>query len=930
VHSDIWGPYRIPALNGAAYFITFTDDYSRKTWVYVVSTKDQLRTVFIEFRARVELETGLRVKIIRCDNGSEYKGLDNMFRTFYGVQFEFTTAYTPWQNAVSERLNRALVQAARAMMAHAGLPPELWAEAVMAASYIRNRTPVGPEGMTPEEAYSGKKPSVEHLRAWGCAVYHTVAPEQNNKDKLAPNGLRTALVGYMPTSKQYRLYDPKRKRIIISTSPRFVEGQRLHLPGIEAESTETVGFDPMEAGPQTGPSPKSSRQTTRQPPVAARSDQTSEADASGSYADLAPDQTPSSPGQTPPVLEQGHTGEDTDAAVSVNALARDTNQEAYRTPPASTSPEDGGRNCHSQARTALRRAVSPLEEEDEDDPGRQLLAEAELAIEEPAVRRSGRERRAPNRFEGALYAAIEKIPIPRDFKEALGDPSYGADWAQAAQEELAQLQSLGTWELSELPKGKRLLGCRWVFNVKYTPTGLVDRFKARLVAQGFSQVPGDDFLETFSPTIRAESLRLLLAIGAYEDLEIRQVDVVSAYPRSDLHAEIYMRPPEGLDCPKGSALRIQKSLYGLKQSGREWYIEACKGLKGLGLEPLFADPSVFATTDRKLLVGLYVDDMLILAKDPAVVNRAVAFIQGRWQIKDLGDVGQILGIRVTRDRKRRLLFLDQGAYIDQLVKRFGLEKAKPFPTPAADRTALLRSDGTEQQADQHLYQQGVGSLAWLAVCTRPDVAYVWGQLSQSCATPTVRNWNGVLHAIRYVKGTRDLRLVFGGIGGDLSPQLHGYCDADYAGDHTDRHSVSGHLFILNKGLVSWSSAKQRCVATSTTEAEYIALCDAAKQSQWLRMLLLELQREALVGKDRAVQLFGDNQACLAIAEDPMAHKRTKHIDVRYHYTRQLIAFGKVRVAYVPTADMLADVLTKPLPLPAFKRCTRDFLVPPAK
>ena len=178
-----------------------------------------------------------------------------------------------------------------------------------------------------------------------------------------------------------------------------------------------------------------------------------------------------------------------------------------------------------------------------------------------------------------------------------------------------------------------------------------------------------------------------------------------------------------------------------------------------------------------------------------------------------------------------------------------------------------------------------------------------------------------------MKGTRDLRLVFGGIGGDLSPQLHGYCDADYAGDHTDRHSVSGHLFILNKGLVSWNSAKQRCVATSTTEAEYIALCDAAKQSQWLRMLLLELRREDLVGKDRAIQLFGDNQACLAIAEDPMAHKRTKHIDVRYHYTRQLIAFGKVRVSYVPTGDMLADVLTKPLPLPAFKRCIRDFLVP---
>jgi hypothetical protein len=184
------------------------------------------------------------------------------------------------------------------------------------------------------------------------------------------------------------------------------------------------------------------------------------------------------------------------------------------------------------------------------------------------------------------------------------------------------------------------------------------------VAQGFSQVPGDDYLETFSPTIRAESLRLLLAIGAQEDLEIRQIDVVSAYPRSELHAEVYMRPPEGLQCPEGQVLRICKSLYGLKQSGREWYIEACNGLQGLGLQPLFGDPSIFASLDRKLVIGLYVDDMLILSKDLAAIERAVTHIRKRWAIKDLGEVSHILGLRVVRDRGRRLLTLDQTAYID--------------------------------------------------------------------------------------------------------------------------------------------------------------------------------------------------------------------------------------------------------------------------
>jgi hypothetical protein len=169
-----------------------------------------------------------------------------------------------------------------------------------------------------------------------------------------------------------------------------------------------------------------------------------------------------------------------------------------------------------------------------------------------------------------------------------------------------------------------------------------------------------------------------------------------------------------------------------------------------------------------------------------------------------------------------------------------------------------------------------------------------------------------------------------GIGGTLNSSLLGFCDADHAGDETDRKSVSGHLFLLNRGPVSWSSAKQRCVATSTAEAEYIALAEASKQGQWLRSLLKELGRASMLGPDQVVRIFSDNQACIAIAEDPIAHRRTKHIDVRYHYIRQLIGAGKARVSYLPTQDMLADVLTKPLPLPLLQRCIRDYLMPAAK
>ena len=197
-----------------------------------------------------------------------------------------------------------------------------------------------------------------------------------------------------------------------------------------------------------------------------------------------------------------------------------------------------------------------------------------------------------------------------------------------------------------------------MFIVKYTPTGLINRYKARLVYQGYSQTPGDDFLETFSPTIRAKSLRILLALGACEDLEMRQINMVSAYPRSKLHAKVYMLPPEALKILKGLVLLLLSSLYGLKQLGREWYIEAAIGLKTLGFSPCFSEPSVFISTDCNIIIGLYVDDMLILGRDPQAIQKVINGIASLWEIKDLGEVSLILGIRVRRDRSKRILYLD--------------------------------------------------------------------------------------------------------------------------------------------------------------------------------------------------------------------------------------------------------------------------------
>jgi hypothetical protein len=854
LHTDFWGPYSVPSLYGSLYFVSFTDEATRKTWVFFTRDRASIRAIFTELKARIELETGLKIQVVRCDNAPEYKALAEHYRP-YGLKFEFITPYFHQQNGVPERLNRTLVTVARAMLQDAGLPERFWEDAIATACYIRNRIPVGPKGMTPEEAYSGKKPYIGHLRAWGCLAYHYIPLEKRRK--LEPTAAKTYFIGYMPTSRQYRLYDPINKRIIVSTAPTFREDLCLQYDWKEELPGEVVTvFDPMEA----------------------------------------------------PNIND--TGEEVIITIG---------EPEHKTPSASISPET---SSEAPEDDTLDTIVV--------DTGDLQLESTENIVEQDPGTRPQRTRRPPDRYDTAYTATIgptgpEQPKIPKSEAEALADPL----WKAAIKEELTKLQVLGTWTYTKLPMGRKTVGCKWVFTVKYTPTGLIDRYKARLVAQGFSQSLGDDYLETFSPTIRAESLRVLLAIGALEDLEIRQVDVVSAYPRAQLHATVYMRPPKALGAPEGTVLLLQKPLYGLKQSGREWYIEACRGLKTLGFRPCFSDPSIFVTEDRSLIIGLYVDDMLVLGKDPQAVDAIIRGMKDIWEIKDIGDVDLILGLKVLRNRATGTLKINQTAYIQGLIDKFRLQDAKSVGLPIGDRNTLVQGTTDESQADQALYLQAIGGLMWVAKGTRADILYAVAQLSQHCNMPTIRHWNSVLRVLRYLKGTANYSVSYGSEnpdpGDSTGPKLQGYCDADYAGDIIDRKSVTGHLYTINRGPVTWTSTKQRCIATSTTESEYIALSEACKQGQWLRALLRELQRTMLLGQDLTVPIFSDNQACIALAKDPVAHSRTKHIDIRYHYIRELIAGRKTTVDYCSTVDMTADILTKPLTLQGFQRCREKLL-----
>ncbi|KAI1006420.1 hypothetical protein K3495_g1801 [Podosphaera aphanis] len=516
---------------------------------------------------------------------------------------------------------------------------------------------------------------------------------------------------------------------------------------------------------------------------------------------------------------------------------------------------------------------------------------------------------------------INGIKIPHTYKEAINDPQYAKQWKSAIMEELTSLMSNRTWKKAILPKDGNLVSCKWVFTIKQNPDGSIERFKARLVARGFSQIEGQDYTETFAPTVRMDTLRLFIAIVAAENLECSHFDIKNAFTESDLKEEIYLAPPPGISLPKGYVLRALKSLYGLKQAARDWNLLCREALLKWGFVQSLADPCVFTHKNGVILL-VYVDDIVAAAPKISLLDWFFRNLSGRFNAKNLGEIKKVLGVRVTRDRKNKTIYLDQEQYITGVLDRFGITEAqhKKKIIPVADYEMLRPAKEEDIRIDITEYQQAIGSLMYAMILTRPDIAFVLGKLSQYMSDPARHHGSSLKNLMRYLKSTVTQKLRYGPEGANT---FKIYSDADWASDRTDRKSISGGVAMFYGGPISWSSKKQRSVSTSSCESEYIALSTSAKQGQWIAQVFRDLGRSRYIGKnpDR-VQMYGDNQGALALVKNPHLHERSKHIDVCFHYIRDLAEKGRLVVDYIPTAEMIADGLTKPLMRVNFQKFKR--------
>ncbi|GKV39929.1 hypothetical protein SLEP1_g47623 [Rubroshorea leprosula] len=474
-----------------------------------------------------------------------------------------------------------------------------------------------------------------------------------------------------------------------------------------------------------------------------------------------------------------------------------------------------------------------------------------------------------------VYARYNLVTFdPTCFFEA----SKHDEWMAAMKEELAMIEKNKTWSLCPRPEGKNVIGVKGVFRTKLNPDGLVNKYKAKLVIKGYAQQQGVDFSETFAPVVRHDTIKLLFAISAQNDWKVYHMDVKSAFLNGFLEEEIYIEQSEGflVHGSEDMVYKLHKALYGMKQAPRAWYSRIDAYLMQQGSD-----------------VQTMEHFMLVMKKE--------------FDMSNLGEMSYFLGLEIKQCGNG--IFLSQKKYAQDMMKKFNMGYSKPISTPLVLNCKMSKNDGSAY-VDASWYRSIIGSLLYLTA-TRPDIMFVASLLSRYMSSPTQVQLSVAKRVLKYVNGTIDYGIWF--IKNDHGCLL-GYSDSDWAGSIDDDISTFGYLFQFGSGVFCWNSCKQEVVAQSTIEAKFISALEASNHAIWLRKMLSDMGQPQF---DPSL-IYVDNTSAIAIAQNPMQHKRTKHVHVKYHVIRQYIKNKQIQLLHYSSDVQLADILIKSLPKQRFE------------
>ncbi|CAL5369179.1 unnamed protein product [Camellia sinensis] len=833
VRTDVWGPSPIVTKGGSQYYVSFVDDYSRFTWMYLMTRKSDFYKIYFNFHSMIRTQFSTTSKVLRSNLGGEYYLSEfEEFLVTHGTIHQSSCSDRPAQNDRVECKHHHLLDTARSLLLSSFVPSVFWGEAVLTAAYLLNRmtTPLV-FGSSPCECLFGVTPNYSLLRIFGSACF--VLLPKWARSKLSSHCVLCVFLGYGINQKGYRCYDPTTKKLYVSRHVTFLEKLPYYtIPStpVSLSKDELVHVDlfPQDVSPDefvfdlevsTLPFPSTS--------------------------DISPAPSPAPASPAPLIVYQRR-----------NALP--------------TSP--------------VSSSTVPLN--------------VSLDLAPPTHRFPQRDRHPPNwygfgntcfslsyqSFLSCLHTYFE----PRSYKEACHDPN----WIAVMNDELTALARTQTWDLVPFPAGKNVIGCKWVYKVKTLSDGSLERYKACLVAQGFSQEFGIDYDETFAPVAKMTTVRTLISVAAAHQWPLFQLDVKNAFLNGHLAEEVYMRPPPGLSHSFGVVCRLRRALYGLKQSPRAWYERFHSIALQLGFRHSHHDCALFVrhTSVGLVLLLLYVDDMIITGSDSSTIEEVKHQLFQEFEMKDLGSLRYFLGIEVATSPTGYLL--SQTKYVHDILSRVNLTDDKIVDTPIELHAKFSASDGFPLE-DPTLYRELVGCLIYLTV-TRPDFSYAVHILSQFVSAPCSTHWAALLRTLRYLRDTL-LQCLLLSASSNLT--LRAYADADWAGDVSARKSTSGLCVFLGDSIISWKSKKQSVVARSTAEAEYRAMIHATSEIVWLRWLLSDMS----VSLSAPTPLYCDNQSAVQIAHNSVFHERTKHVEIDCHFVRQHLQAGTLTLPFVPSS-----------------------------
>ncbi|GJS11823.1 putative ribonuclease H-like domain-containing protein [Tanacetum coccineum] len=913
LHMDLFGPTSVKSSNHARYCLVITDDCTRFSWVFFLASKDETSGILQNFIRQIENQLSHRVKIIRSDNGTEFKNRDMLeFCGNKGIKQEYSNARTPQQNGI-------LLVVAWQVDGKSAEGFFSWlliiAKPIGCIILVTKRVGV----ISACVNFLEDKPNVKGVGyRWMFDIdyltdsmnYIPVSLEnQTNPHAGTSEVTNSAGTSQTPSSNASQEKDEDVELIFVPSVVKNTEEKvesRTSSTNSKQQAKKASSIDTSEDNPKIlafrreleeialkhlG---KVSKNTTTSTPSVNTS---SEPVNTGSFD---PDDSPM------PELEIFHKSE--------TGIFDEASYD-----------EEGVITDFNSLPTEIEVSPTPTLRIHNIHPKSQILGDPKSAVQtrSKVQQKSGahalfsfiqkQQRNNHKDQQHCLFACFLSQEEPKKISEALQDDS----WVQAMQEELLQFKLQQVWVLVDLPHGMKVIGTKWVYRNKRDERGVVVRNKARLVAQGYTQEEGIDYDEVFAPVARIEAIRLFLAFASFMGFIVYQMDVKSAFLYGTIDEEVYVSQPPGFvdpDHPK-KVYKVVKALYGLHQAPRAWYATLSTFLEKHGYKRGTIDKTLFIKRDKKdiMLVQVYVDDIIFGSTKKSWCDEFEALMKSRFQMSSMGELTFFLGLQVKQNKAG--IFISQDKYVAEILKKFDLVNVKTAITPMETKVALTK-DEEAVDVDVHLYRSMIGSLMYLTA-SRPDIMYAVCVCSRFQVTPKTSHLNAVKRIFKYLKGKPHLGLWYP----RESPfDLEAFSDSDYGGSNLDRKSTTGGCQFLGQRLISWQCKKQTIVATSTTEAEYVAAANCCGQVLWVQNQLLDYGFNFMNTK-----IHIDNESTICIVKNPVYHSKTKHIEIRHHFIRDCYEKKLISVEKIHTDLNVADLLTKPFDGPRFNYLVHVFL-----